>query len=325
MNEPLDEKSTDETIRFSAMAEAVGPLSQLAPRRRVLLLLYHRDGVEAVPLVAGSKVVVGREPPSDIVIADKSLSRRHARFSLVSTEEVVVEDLGSTNGTKVSGQNVERAALKPGEQVMLGGTIKGFLHVVTDEGSIPLGLDGHDVFRGAVEAEIGRARFFGRSLAVLVVQPRKGRSGLLPQWCPGVRRLLRAVDRIALYSAEAVEILLPEAGLAQALELGKSIVESAQGEVALTCGIALFPGVAASAEELVEASRDAARLAARASRCAPPRAKCSGPCSPGRKAPTPRGSSSRARPCVRRSRRQGSSPGPRSRYCSTEKMAQGKR
>ncbi len=79
-----------------------------APKRRVVLLVHHRDGVEAVSLSPGGAVVVGREAPADVVIADRSLSRRHARFTLIGAETVAVEDLESTNGTKV-GESASRA------------------------------------------------------------------------------------------------------------------------------------------------------------------------------------------------------------------------
>src|SRR5688572_6016853 len=77
-------------------------------RRRFLLVIYHRDGVEMVPLTPSVGLVVGRDPLADVAIPETGLSRRHARFSLEGGE-IIVEDLGSTNGTRVGGQRVERA------------------------------------------------------------------------------------------------------------------------------------------------------------------------------------------------------------------------
>jgi len=51
-------------------------------------------------------LVVGRSPGADIVIATEYVSGRHARFSLLG-DTLVVEDLGSTNGTYVNGARIE--------------------------------------------------------------------------------------------------------------------------------------------------------------------------------------------------------------------------
>jgi pSer/pThr/pTyr-binding forkhead associated (FHA) protein len=57
------------------------------PERRFSLFVYHRDGVEVTGLRPGCAVVVGRTQPADMVVADPSLSRQHARFVL--TDDVV--------------------------------------------------------------------------------------------------------------------------------------------------------------------------------------------------------------------------------------------
>ena len=48
---------------------------------RTALILYHRDGAMIVQISKGKTVVVGRAPPSDVVIAELGLSRQHARFT----------------------------------------------------------------------------------------------------------------------------------------------------------------------------------------------------------------------------------------------------
>ena len=227
-----------------------------AAKRHPLLLVYHRDGVEVVPLTRA--LVIGREPPADVVIQDRSLSRRHARFQPVAPDQVVVEDLGSRNHTRVGDQVVARATLGPGDEVRVGRVVVVFQML---SGAAPpgLGLDGHDAFRGAVEAEIGRARFFGRSFAVLAVRSPAGAGSHLSRWCLRVRDLLRPVDRIALYSADAVEILLPEVKQDQASAIAAALVEGRDGEPPLVSGVALFPGAAASPDELIALALEAAR------------------------------------------------------------------
>lgn len=65
-------------------------------------------------------LVVGRSPGSDIVINAGFVSGRHARFALFS-DTLVVEDLGSTNGTLVNGQRITApTSLEPGSTVSIG-------------------------------------------------------------------------------------------------------------------------------------------------------------------------------------------------------------
>src|SRR5262245_37759570 len=114
MGDPKNPGGTSTIPLSTGALDALTPAR--APRRRVVLLVYHRDGVEVAPLVPGAAVVVGREAPADVVVADRSLSRSHARFTLTAAETVAVEDLGSTNGTRVRGERVERASIKPGDE-----------------------------------------------------------------------------------------------------------------------------------------------------------------------------------------------------------------
>jgi DNA-binding winged helix-turn-helix (wHTH) protein len=71
------------------------------------------------PLAAGDHVV-GRDPQDEVWLDSASVSRRHARLT-VSEDRVVLEDLGSKNGTVVSGQTPSGAmALKDGDQIRFG-------------------------------------------------------------------------------------------------------------------------------------------------------------------------------------------------------------
>lgn len=65
--------------------------------------------------VAGT-VVVGRAPDCGLCIDASGLSRRHARLVPVA-DGVVVEDLGSTNGSFVNGRRVQRQLARPGDEV----------------------------------------------------------------------------------------------------------------------------------------------------------------------------------------------------------------
>lgn len=55
-------------------------------------------------------VVVGRDPQGEICLASPNVSKRHAQF-VISGHQVILEDLGSTNGTFINGKRLESSAV----------------------------------------------------------------------------------------------------------------------------------------------------------------------------------------------------------------------
>jgi pSer/pThr/pTyr-binding forkhead associated (FHA) protein len=73
-----------------------------------------------VLLVRGAAMTVGRDPSCDRVIDFPMVSGRHARFFRAGGS-LIVEDLGSSNGTFVNGRRIERAStVAPGDLIGLG-------------------------------------------------------------------------------------------------------------------------------------------------------------------------------------------------------------
>jgi hypothetical protein len=68
------------------------------------------------------EIVVGRSSDADMILMEGMVSRRHARFRL-RNRELIVEDLGSTNGTFVNGEKVRRRRLVEGDRVLVGTSI----------------------------------------------------------------------------------------------------------------------------------------------------------------------------------------------------------
>jgi two-component system, NtrC family, response regulator AtoC len=108
------------TYRLSDMQAAAVESVRRRAARRIALVVYHEGGVETAVLETGVPLVVGRRPPSDLSIADPSLSRTHARFTLAAADRVRVEDLGSTNGIRLGGERVSSTEVGPGGEVVLG-------------------------------------------------------------------------------------------------------------------------------------------------------------------------------------------------------------
>ncbi len=72
--------------------------------------------------LATNRVLIGRETGNDIVVNDLNASRQHAQIEINPQGAWVITDLGSTNGTLVNGQSVQRRILKNGDRVTLGVT-----------------------------------------------------------------------------------------------------------------------------------------------------------------------------------------------------------
>ena len=76
--------------------------------------------LKGVKIIVSGPVIIGRSPGADILIPTDYVSGRHARFSLVS-DTLMVEDLGSTNGTLLNGHPIhERTACSLGDTVTVG-------------------------------------------------------------------------------------------------------------------------------------------------------------------------------------------------------------
>ena len=69
--------------------------------------------------------LLGRGTDCDLRLVDPGVSRHHAELR-VETDQVVLVDLGSTNGTFVNGQPVRRVALTDGTRISLGRTMLVF-------------------------------------------------------------------------------------------------------------------------------------------------------------------------------------------------------
>ena len=89
------------------------------------LVIHEGAGAGSEHPVDG-ELILGREQASaDLVIPDPGVSRRHARI-LPQNGTVIVEDLGSSNGTYVNGERISGPVeLGAGDEVQLGDTILG--------------------------------------------------------------------------------------------------------------------------------------------------------------------------------------------------------
>lgn len=73
---------------------------------------------ETVP-VPRAGLLIGRREGNDLLIADASVSGRHALVR-PTDDGLAVEDLGSTNGTHVAGSKIQRGTVEPGQTLRVG-------------------------------------------------------------------------------------------------------------------------------------------------------------------------------------------------------------
>lgn len=77
-------------------------------------------GNRTYPL-SGERTSLGRSRQCDVHVADANVSRRHAEVRREGTDYWIV-DLGSTNGTRVNDEGIERAPLRDGDRITIGAT-----------------------------------------------------------------------------------------------------------------------------------------------------------------------------------------------------------
>jgi len=122
-----------EILAFAPVSKKLEPPFPLRTKPRS----YHRErdaslvivvsantGVVVVPLPSSKQARVGRAADCDVVIDDESVSRHHVSID-ARQEPIVVEDIGSTNGTLVSGRCLvrgQRAELAVGAPFAVGAT-----------------------------------------------------------------------------------------------------------------------------------------------------------------------------------------------------------
>ncbi|WP_169972734.1 FHA domain-containing protein [Tautonia rosea] len=81
-----------------------------------------------VPLVSGlirpiplerPVVLIGRHLECDAQVSHSRISRRHCCVAQIAGG-LVIRDLGSRNGTRINGEQIEEAALEDGDEIAIG-------------------------------------------------------------------------------------------------------------------------------------------------------------------------------------------------------------
>ncbi|MGH2947340.1 MAG: FHA domain-containing protein [Solirubrobacteraceae bacterium] len=119
-------RRVDRALHASEHEELRGLTADIsAPPPTRLARLRGRLGARTLGLppaaeLAGARVLIGRSSACQLVLADDTVSRRHAELRL-DDGRWLLRDLGSANGTYVNGRRVMEAEVRPGDLVHLGG------------------------------------------------------------------------------------------------------------------------------------------------------------------------------------------------------------
>lgn len=91
------------------------------PRARLQIADGGFDGM--VYELAAEETLIGRNPTTDVTLLDENISREHALILYdAERDSYTLEDLQSTNGTKVNGKGIRTCELCEGDEIQIGST-----------------------------------------------------------------------------------------------------------------------------------------------------------------------------------------------------------
>ena len=189
---PHDVESIAATLRIAQANE------ELRPRPAGLAIEILDSADAGLHTVGGEEITVGRGALCDITLKDASVSEFHFRLT-AGTEEVLLEDLGSSNGLWIGRARVERAHLIPGARFRAGAVRMQLRAIDTAPSAV---VRGDDFFGVRGRSEHMRATFALLSrvattpLAVLI----SGETGV------GKGELARALHRASGRSGRFVTV-----------------------------------------------------------------------------------------------------------------------
>jgi pSer/pThr/pTyr-binding forkhead associated (FHA) protein len=179
--EPFKPLKTDE---HTLLREKRATDSGLPEEPELALVAYAGEALGRVFPLREGRYILGRSAHCEIPMMDGEVSRQHAALTVSPGPQglqVVVEDLRSTNGTRVNGREVEGTlTILPEDRIHVGGHVfklvvldaleKEFHHTLLEQGSKD-GLTGLSN-RRAIMSELGSrfqvAHRYGRPLSVIL-------------------------------------------------------------------------------------------------------------------------------------------------------------
>lgn len=290
-NQPQDEHTEDRTL------VAGGP-DRPSDMHASLVVIHGERLGERVRLDPEQPLVIGRGPECDLQLTQSSVSRRHCQL-VRDGDHYRVRDLGATNRTMLNEQPIIEAWLTDGDHITVGqniikyvapGNLEAHYHAEVHQRTILdtlTGLYNRRYFLDMLEREIARNERHRRtfSLAILDLDLFKqinddlghlAGDDILRALGYVLRGRVRRNDTAARIGGEEFAVLLPETGLANALELAEDIrvavcaheFRSGDRQIALTTslGVAQWQPGMTGASDILRAADEALYQAKEAGR-----------------------------------------------------------
>ena len=207
------------------------------------------------PLPLNGETVIGREG-SEISLQDGSLSRQHARIS-TSDHDIWIEDLGSTNGTYLNGERINRSKIRFGDEIRFG-NVCTTVHVRTHVPPEFESVYAHERWVHSLEDEVIRAKAFARPCGIAMIEVIEHGDTIWRAIKP-IRDALGPADHLALYDLRTAELLLCERSLGALEQELTQVLESLDQEVPCRASLACFPTAGTTADLLISSCRQALR------------------------------------------------------------------
>ena len=233
----------------------------------------------------GDVATIGRDLGNNIVLVDESVSRNHAKIER-TTRGFVLEDLDSTNGSRVNDDSIKSCLLKSGDQLQIGsfilkyigsGNVEAVYHEEIYRMMITDGLTGIANRRKldeAMENEFLRAKRYGRPLSIAILDADHFKKVndthghivgdfVLKKLATLFQQNIRREELLGRYGGEEFVVVMPEVDSSGAFQLAEKLRKTVEGTV-FKSGEAELPitisvGVATlGAEESVKAFLDTA-------------------------------------------------------------------
>ncbi|HET7504285.1 MAG TPA: sigma 54-interacting transcriptional regulator [Kofleriaceae bacterium] len=230
----------------------------------LIVALDDQRNTRILPLGDGAELVFGRSAGVDVVIEHEAVSRRHTAVRRRG-EVVVVEDLGSRNGTTINGSPITGVRRASAGDVIGIGPVGAI--VARSSASRGRQLATMTELEDRLAMEVDRALRYQRLLGVVMLRLEGPGDAVMAH----VERLLgalRGMDLIAEYGPDELAIVVPESDPAAVAQVAQRAC-SAPG-LTIRCGTASFPDDGSNAGSLIGVARERLRGARTATAGAAP-------------------------------------------------------